>query len=216
MRLYFHPLSTCSRRVLLTVHLLDVPVERVVVDLTRGEQFAPAFLALNPNHRVPVLEHEGWVLWESYAIMEYLAAQVPGQTLLPADPRGRAEVSRWMHWCGQDFMPGISTLNWEHHIKPLVGQGAPDAARVAQGRTQVRTAAEVLNAHLAGRDWVAPHGLSLADLALAAPLADQDAAQLPVHDLPHLQRWLAQVQALPAWAATQPAAVAAAVTAPQA
>lgn len=204
MRLYHHPLSTCSRRVLLTAHHLGIDLDLVVVDLFKGEQNAPAFMAMNPNHRVPVLDDDGFVLWESYAVMQYLADRTPGQTLSPADPQGRADVNRWLFWCGQDFMPGCSLLNWENSIKVLGGMGTPDAAQVARGEALLGSAAAVLDRHLEGREWICAD-LSLADLAIAAPLADQTRAKFPVSDLVHLQRWFRQVQGLDCWRATEAA-----------
>ncbi|MDH4276232.1 MAG: glutathione S-transferase family protein [Gammaproteobacteria bacterium] len=202
MRLYYHPVSTCSRRVLMTAHYLEVKVDLVLVDLFKGDHYAPLFLQLNPNHRVPVLEHDGFILWESYAIMQYLADMTPGQTLYPLDPRERADVNRWLFWCGQDFMPGVSILNWENSIKSLAGIGAPDPFEVTRGEQLLVEAAKVFDAHLTHRAWVCDVGLSLADLAIAAPLADQHSAKLPLSDLPNLQRWLKQVQALDSWRKT--------------
>jgi glutathione S-transferase len=199
MRLYHHPISTCSRRVLLMARHLGIELELVVVDLGKGGQHAPEFLALNPNHRVPVLDHDGFVLWESYAIMQYLADLAPGQTLYPAEPRARADVNRWLFWCAQDFAPGIGKLNLEHSIKALIGAGPADPAQVALGEGMVTTAARVLDAHLAQREWVSGAALSLADFALAAPLADEARAKLPIGGFPNLQRWLRAVKALDAW-----------------
>ncbi|WP_258230279.1 glutathione S-transferase family protein [Pseudomonas protegens] len=202
MRLHYHPASTCSRRVLMTAHDLEIELDLVPVNLFKGEQNAPEFLQLNPNHRVPVLEHDGWVLWESCAIMQYLADLVPGQTLYPGEPRGRADVNRWLFWCGQSFMPGIGILNWENSIKSLAGMGAPDPVEVARAEQGVTEAANILEAHLGHRQWICDSGLSLADLAIAAPLADQHRAKFPVTHLPNLQRWFMQVQALDAWKQT--------------
>jgi len=199
MRLHYHPISTCSRRVLLMARHLGIDLDLVVVDLGKGEQHSPAFLQLNPNHVVPVLEHDGFVLWESYAIMQYLADLAPAQTLYPVEPRARADVNRWLFWCGQSFAPGIGILNWEHSIKKLVGAGTADPAQVALGEDKLKTAAKVLDDHLAGREWVAGDALSLADFALAAPLADEQRAKLPLAGFANLQRWLQRVRALDAW-----------------
>lgn len=203
MRLHHFPLSTCSRRVRMTALHLAVPLELVAVNLAKGEQHAPEFLALNPNHRVPVLEDDGFVLWESYAIQQYLADRTPGQTLYPADARARADISRWMYWCGQMLMPGAGTLNWERLYKGLSGQGAADPAEEARAEGGLRVAGEVLDQHLATRQWMCREALSLADFAIAAPLADQHRSRYPLADFAHLQRWLRQVQQLPAWGATE-------------
>jgi glutathione S-transferase len=204
MRLYYHPLSTCSRRVLMTVHALDSEVDLVLVDLFKGEQKSPPFAKLNPNLRVPVLEHDGFVLWESYAIMQYLADRSPGQTLYPDNPRLRADVNRWLFWCGQDFMPGVAILNWENSIKTLAGIGPADPDEVARGEGLLAQAASILENHLDRREWICGSSLSLADFAIAAPLADQDRAGFPVTELPNLQRWLQRVQVLDAWNSTEP------------
>jgi glutathione S-transferase len=203
MSLYYHPISTCSRRVLMTARHLGLEPELVVVDLGKNEQKSPAFLAVNPNGRVPALEHDGVVLWESYAIMQYLADVTPGQTLYPLDPKARADVNRWLFWCAQDFAPGIGILNWEHSIKPLVGAGPADPAEVARGEALVLDAAALLDAHLAQRDWLCGDDVSLADYALAAPLADEARARLPLGGFPNLQRWLGRVKALAAWKACE-------------
>lgn len=199
MRLYYHPTTTCSRRVLLAAHHLEIKMDLALVDLFKGEQNSPEFLKLNPNHLVPVLEDDGFVLWESYAIMQYLADMSPGQALYPIDTRGRADVNRWLFWCGQNFMPGIGILNWQNSIKSLAGIGSADPVEVARGERLLVEAANVLDAHLKGREWICETGLSLADLAIAAPLADQRSAKLPVSDQQNLQRWLKQVQALHSW-----------------
>ncbi|MGH7105312.1 MAG: glutathione S-transferase family protein [Steroidobacteraceae bacterium] len=202
MRLYHHPYSFNARRAVMTALHLGAPVELVFVDLQKGEQRQPQFLKLNPNHRVPVLEDDGFVLWESHAIMQYLADKTPRQTLYPTDTRSRADVNRWLFWSGQHFSPAIGILNWEHVIKGILGLGAADPAEVRRGEQLVREFAGVLDAHLGGRDWICGEALSLADIAVATPLAATVPARLPVTDLPNLQRWLARMQTLDVWKKT--------------
>ncbi len=171
-----------------------------------GEQRTPAFLQLNPNHRVPVLDDDGFVLWESHAIMQYLADKTPGQTLYPTALRARADVNRWLFWCAAHLMPAIGMLNWENNIKGLLGLGSPDATIVARGEELMREHGGVLDAHLATREWISGDALTLADYAIAAPLADSARAKLPVDGLNHIQRWFAEVRAQEAWRATEPQA----------
>ncbi len=87
MRLYHHPFSFNARRAGMAAIQLGVPVEPVFVDLPKGAQRQPQFLKLNPNHRVPALEDDGFILWESHAIMQYLADKTPGQALYPLEAR---------------------------------------------------------------------------------------------------------------------------------
>lgn len=186
----------------MTARHLNITLDLALVDLFKGAQNAPDFLKLNPNHCVPLLEHNGFVLWESYAIMQYLAELTPHQTLYPAAPQDRADVNRWLFWCGQNFMPGTSILSWENANKALAGIGAPDPVEVARGELLLTEAACVLDTHLAGQEWLCRTGLSLADFAISAPLIDQERARFPIMELPNLQRWLRQVQALDAWVGT--------------
>lgn len=202
MRLYHHPFSFNSRRAVMTALHLRAPVELVFVDLQKGEQRQPQFLELNPNHRVPVLEDDGFVLWESHAIMQYLADKTPRQTLYPAETRARADTNRWLFWSAQHFSPAIGILNWEHVVKGILGLGAADPAEVRRGEGLVREFAGILDAHLGRCGWISGDGLSLADIAIAAPLSTAVPARLPIGELTHLQRWFAQMQALEVWKKT--------------
>jgi len=202
MRLYHHPYSSNARRAVMTVAHLGIAAELVPVDLAKGQQRTPEFLRMNPNGRVPVLDDDGFYLTESHAIMQYLADKTPGQTVYPEELRARAYVNRWMFWSAHHFQPSISVLNWENAVKAMLGLGGPDPAMVTYGENLVQTNAKVLDAHLAGRKWVSGDRLTLADLALAAPLMSVGPAKLPVASFEHLARWFARVQELDAWKKT--------------
>ena len=204
MKLYFHPMSGNSRRVLLVATHLDVPLERVVIDLTKGEQRGSSHLRRNPNGRVPVLEDDGFLLWESRAIMQYLADKTPGQTLLPTEPHSRAEVNRWLFWCAAHMAPANALLVQENFVKGLTGRGPADPAEVARGEALFAQAAPVLDEHLASRMWVAQDRVTLADYSLAAGFALAGPARLPIAGYPNLRAWLGRVQELDAWRRTAP------------
>jgi glutathione S-transferase len=202
MRLYHHPMSLNARRAVLAALHLGTPVDLVVVDLAKGAQRQPEFLQKNPNGRVPVLEDDGFTLSESHAIMQYLAERTPGQTVYPTEARARADVNRWLFWNAHHFTPAVSVLNWENFVKPMIGRGETDPREVARGEALVKDTARVLDAHLAGKEWIAQGRLTLADLAIATPLAAIEKAKLPVRDLGNLLAWFSRVQALDAWKKT--------------
>lgn len=204
MRLYHHPLSTNARRAAMAAVHLGVPVDLVSVDLAKGEHRSPQFLKLNPNHKVPVLDDDGFILWESYAIMQYLADKMPRQSVYPAEARERADVNRWLFWCAQHFGPAVAILNWENAIKSMIGQGDGDPVEIRRGEELVLEFGGILDAHLTHRDWICGHVLTLADLAIAAPLADTARAKLPVGGFANIQRWFAGIRALDAWKSTEP------------
>lgn len=204
MKLYYHPLSGNSRRVLLTVEHLGISVERTVVDLQNNEQRSDAHLARNPNGRVPVLIDDDFVLWESRAIMQYLCDKTPGQTIYPTDLRARAEVNQWMFWSANHWGPAISQINWERMVKKFLGMGEPDAAVVARAEAMFHDFAKVLDAHLAKREWLAGKGMTVADVAVGCPLMVAVPAQLPLEPYANVRAWFARVQELPSWKATAP------------
>lgn len=200
MRLYYHPLSSNSRRALLTAHHLGLDPELVAVDLSGGEHKTPEYLRLNPNGRVPLLVDGEFNLWESHAIMQYLADKSPEQDIYPRDVSARADVNRWLFWSASHFAPAAAFIIRERVSKKIMsGLGAPDPLEIARGEALLPAAALVLDRHLAGKQWIAQGKLTLADFAIAAPLMHTSAAQLPVTEFENLQTWFARVQSLDAW-----------------
>src|SRR5438034_7830855 len=99
LKLHHHPLSTYSRRVRIALIEKNLTAELIELDMARGAHRAPGYLALNPYGRVPTLEDDGFVLYESTAILEYLEATHPTPALVPGDARGRALVAMHMKLC---------------------------------------------------------------------------------------------------------------------
>jgi len=203
MRLYQHPMSANSRAAVMTALHLKVPVELVYVDLQRQEQLKPAFLKMNPNHRVPVLEDGEFYLWESRAIMQYLADSTPGQTLYPLAPRERADVNRWLFWSGQHFAPAIGIYFRENVVKGMIGLGGPDPAELRKGEVLFNDFAAVLDAHLTDRRWISGSGLTLADLSIAAAYACAAPGKAPVAWYANIQKWFMRIQTLEVWHQTE-------------
>lgn len=211
MRLYHHPMSSNSRRAVMTaahLGLLDetLPEDRrvdlVLVDLSKGAQRKPEFLAMNVSGKVPVLDDGGFFLPESHAIMQYLALKTPGQTLYPTELRPRAEVDRWLFWSAHQLSPAVGILNWERVVKGFLGQGAPEPVLERKGEGMFVEATRALEAHLGKRDWITQDRLTLADLAVAAPLMALESARLPLVDCPRVVAWFDRVKALDAWKRT--------------
>jgi glutathione S-transferase len=197
LKLHAFPPSPRGFKVVAVASHLGVPHEFVFCDLTKGVQKSPEFTALNPNQRMPVLEGDGWSLWESNAIAQYLATLRPG--LLPMDERARADVTRWMFWDSSDWDPACATLIFERFVKGLFRGEGPDPVEVEKGLTKFHRVASVLNQHLKGKKFVTGDQLTVADFSMGAPLIMAEPAGLPVSDYPEIVRWYAQLTALPAW-----------------
>jgi glutathione S-transferase len=203
MRLYQHPMSANARAATMTALQLGAPVEFVYIDLQRGEHLQPPFLKLNPNHRVPVLEDGDFYLWESRAIMQYLADKTSGQSLYPTDPRARADVNRWLFWAGQHFTPAVGIFFYENVVKSMIGRGAPDPVELKRAETLFNEFAAVLDAHLAEQQWICGSSLTLADLSIGASYGCAAPGKAPVAWYANVQKWFGRIQALGVWKQTE-------------
>ena len=203
MRLFHHPVSSNARRVMLAAIHMGLPLETIEVNLMDPAD-RRRLEELNPNSKLPVLQDGDFVLWESCAIMQYLADRAYGHTLYPENMIVRADINRWMFWACQHFSPALGIIVWENIWKGLTGNGGPDPVELARGAEEVQQFATVLDNHLAGRKWVVGNSLTLADFALAAPLMYTQQAKLPVNQYSNLQAWYARVQELDAWKQTLP------------
>jgi glutathione S-transferase len=207
MKLYYAE-TTNPRKACVVAKHLNSPVEFVHVDLRKGENRTPEFLALNRNGKVPVLETGGGSLWESNAIMCYLA-RIAESDLWPNDDR-QIEVMRWLSWDSQHFTRHAGSLYFQHIIKPAFGMGGPDPAVVEEATGFVKRFAAVLNDHLSGRDYLVGNGLTVADFAVAITLPYAERARIPLAEFPEIERWHGRLSELAAWVEPFPATRAAA------
>jgi len=203
LRLHVFPPSPRAFKVLVVAHHLGIDYEFVLCDLTKGDQKSAAYAAINPNQRMPSLEDGDFTLWESNAIVQYLAAKKPEGGLLPADERGRADVARWQFWESTTWDPACAILVFERAVKRFFGGGAPDPVEVEKGLQRFHRAAKMLDAHLRGRTYVCCDRLTLADFALAADLTMAEPAQLPLEGYGEIGRWAGRLAELPAWQRTR-------------
>ncbi len=130
MKLYGSGLSPNVRKPLAVINHLDLDVELIDVKLQAGEHKTPEYLALNPNGKIPCLVDGDFKLWESTAIMQYLADQKPGNSLYPADLQARADINRWMAWSGIHLNKTIGVFVYENMVKKLFGQGGPEQRKI--------------------------------------------------------------------------------------
>lgn len=199
MRLHVFPPSPRATKVIALVHHLGLDCELRIIHLFKGEQATPEFAALNPNKRMPVLEDDGFVLWESNAILHYLASKKPESHLWPSDANGQADVIRWLSWEAAHWTPACTPMAFERVVKKLAGLGDPNLAEVAKGEQEFHKFAEVLNAHLKGRKWLLGNTLTIADFSVGAPMVMAEPAQYPVAPYPEITRWYGGLAALPGW-----------------
>jgi glutathione S-transferase len=210
MKLIGFPPSPNTWKVRALAAHLGIPLEFEFVDLTKGASHTPDYLALNPTGRAPVLIDGGFKLWESTAIMQYLAGQKPN-SLWPDDARSRADIMRWQSWQLAHFSKeGCEPLLFQRIIKQILNLGPPDEAIVAKGLECFNKEAAVLDAHLARQPYLVGNDLTLADFSVAAPLFYAERAGLPLGSYARVRDWFGRVSALPCWHQTAPQFAAAA------
>ena len=128
IELYAFPPSPRAFKVIVVANHLGIETTLRLVDIPGGAMRTPEYVALNPNMRMPTMKDGDFVLWESNAIMQYLAAQRPESGLLPTDERGRLDVTRWQFWDLAHWDSACATFIFEHLVKKLLGVGEPDQA----------------------------------------------------------------------------------------
>jgi glutathione S-transferase len=201
MKLYGFPPSPNTWKVRAVANQLEQPLDFELVDLTKPR--TPDYLALNPTGRTPTLVDGDWRLWESTAIMQYLA-NGSANSLWPNDARTRADIMRWQSWGLAHWNPACGPLTFERFFKKVTNRGPADAAVVAKALDAFNREARVLDDHLAKRPCLVGGDLTLADFSIAAALVYAQQADIPVDQYPRVRDWLVRIIALPSWVAAAP------------
>lgn len=189
IRLHTFALSGHAHRAELFLTLLGLPFERVDVNLVRGAQKRPEFLALNLFGKIPVIEDDGVVVADSHAILVYLALRYDGSgRWLPREPLAAAQVQRWLALSAGPLVNGAANARWA----TLTGKGATPAMLEAAHQLLGQ-----MEQHLADRDWLVGEAPTIADLALYTYTAHVPEGGVPLEPYPAVQAWLARVEALP-------------------
>jgi glutathione S-transferase len=183
------------RKVVLTLQLLELPFERHEAGGTFGVVRTPDYLARNPNALVPLLDDDGYTLWESNVIVRYLAARHAAGSLYPTDLRRRFDAERWMDW-QQTTLNGAGREAFIQLVRTPAPQRRQEALDASVAATEPLW--DLVDAHLATRPWFAGDALTVADIPIACEMHRWRGLPLAWRRRPHLDAWYARVQPLPA------------------
>ncbi len=198
MRIYWIK-AQAPRRVLALVKHLGIDAELIAVDAKAGGLKAADYVALNPNMKAPTLVDGDLVLWESSAIMAHLCIKA-GSDMWPANnPAEQVEVLRWLSWSDCHWSPAVGPFYFEHIVKSTFGLGIPDRELLRDEVKPFLKFAKVLDAHLAGRNYVAHERLTIADFQLASMATYWRESEMPMEGFPNVVRWLDGLMSIPAW-----------------
>jgi len=206
MKLHYVVGSPNCRKVHAVVNHLGLAEEIEVewLDFFEGGTRTAQFAQLNPNTMVPGLRDGDFVLWESNAIMQYLADRSPDETLLPRDPRRRADVVRWQCWELAHYNKALGVLSFETIAKPGFMGAEPDAGLVAWSKQELSRFAAVLDRHMATRTCAVGDTITIADYSLAHLEGFKEQVPFDWSAYPHLNAYYERMRAVPHWAKTAP------------
>lgn len=155
------------------------------------------FRLLNPSLSIPILTGPPRPLWEADAIACYLSRRVGSDFWRTGD--AEPEMIRWLSWGKENFMRACDMVHFERGTKRRYALGPTDQQRVAEWLAEFHAAARILDAELAGREWLVDEAVSYADFRMAAFLPFNEVAKLPLDLYPSICRWYRQIEAIDAW-----------------
>jgi glutathione S-transferase len=161
IKLHYHPNSTFSRRVRIALIEKQIQCELVIVDMAARKHREPAYLALNPYGRVPTLEQDGFVLYESTAILNYLEATHPTPPLTRGSARERAQVDMHMKLCDLQMTRHSGTIIFPKRFLP---KERWNEAAMAEAKGEIEKHLAILDRQLAGRNYLVAEQFTLADI----------------------------------------------------
>jgi len=184
--------SPPSRGALLTIRNLGLDVEVTNVNLFEKEQLQPWFTKINPQHCVPTLDDNGFVIWESRAISSYLvnSRHPNGSTLYPIDAKQRALVDQRLYFDATNLFPKTRQIAFN---ALFLGE----SVITEEKKKALFEAFELLNGFLANSKFVAGHNLTIADLSIIATISGMIHIGAPLDNFPHIKRWWNDIKTVP-------------------
>lgn len=204
LQVYLDPCTVNSRKLLAGLELLGAPYEVKHIDYLAGGHKQPDFLAINPMAALPAATDGDFALSESNAILQYAADLIGAERYYPRDLRQRADINRWLLWETSTWFPSCYVYLVEYVVKPLM-HAPPDEAVVEREAPNWNRLADILDGRLAKSRWLAGDSVTIADIAVAAPMHLYREQRLPLGRHARLEGWMAGIEELPCWQKTQPA-----------
>lgn len=193
IKLYSAPLSGNAYKVRLLLTMLKLDYELINVDLRAGEAQTEAFLRLNPRGQVPVLVDGDTVIWDSLAILVYLARRYGDGEWLPTDIPGETQVMQWLAVSENELLYGLA------RARAVVLLKRP--FNLEQCQMEGKAGLVVMETHLAENAWLAAGKPTIADIACYPYVMLAPVGEISLEPYPEVRKWLARVEALPGWVA---------------
>ncbi|XP_053945496.1 glutathione S-transferase 2-like [Anastrepha ludens] len=181
MDLYYILESPHCRSVIMVAKALEIELNRKLMNLKKKEHYSPEFLKINPQHTIPTLVDDGFVIWEARVILIYLAEKYDkNDKLYPKCPQKRAAINQKLF-----FDLNMYSLFADYYYPIVRDKKAPEPDRLAKFKTRL----EFLDLFLKGQTYAANNTLSIADFSLLASISTFDAVGIGLGKYPHLLKW---------------------------
>lgn len=184
--------SVNVKKVVWTAQELGLDFQRTEAGGMFGVVKTPGYMELNPNSLVPVIDDDGYVLWESNVIVRYLCAKHSTGQMYPTDLRERFDAERWMEWQQTAVNPASRPGFWQLIRTPA---GQRDMTQVAESNAAVESLMATLDAHLAGRSFMVGERFTMADIPLACEVQRWFGLPQTRQSRPNIERWYANISA---------------------
>lgn len=199
MKLYHYPSSSNSRKVRIVLIEKELEFERVHIDLSKKEQKSPEYLKIHPFGQVPALDDEGFIVYDSTIINEYLEDEYPYPHLLPADSEGRARARLMEDFRDNHFHPPFIEIIHEVRYKP---EGERDEKLIARAKAEIANCFDRIEKELEGKEYLAG-SFSLADIAFMPNIDMLERFKIPVDPkYKNMLAWMERLKARPSYAAS--------------
>ena len=202
MKLYMHPASTTCRPIMLFAAEEGIALDQQVVDLFTGEHLKPAYLALNPNGLVPLLEDGAFRLTESSAIMKYLAEK-SGSPAYPKDLQARARVNEAMDWLNTNFYRAFGYgLCYAQLLDPYkLPEAAAQRLAIDAAKPRAEHVLQLLDSHWFGakKSYLCGERITLADYFASGLLSLGEVTGCTFAAYPNIVKWYGRMKNLPHW-----------------
>ncbi|HEX7053108.1 MAG TPA: glutathione S-transferase family protein [Burkholderiales bacterium] len=202
MKIYYHPVSTTSRPLMLFAEENRLPVEFQLVDLMKGEHYQPAYAALNPNRLVPLLEDGDFRLTESSAILKYLAERFQSPAY-PGELKARARVNEAMDWINTQLCRDLAYGLVYPQIFPGHKRPSEELQKgtLAWARERARGWMKVLDESLIGpkNDYLCGSAITIADYFGSSFVSLAEFIRCDFGAYPNLERWYRRMKGLRSW-----------------
>lgn len=196
LKLWGNADSVNVQKVMWCCEEMGVPYERINAAKHYGVIDTPEYLAMNPNGLVPTIDDDGYVVWESNAIIRYLAAKHAPGSLWPLDVRARADADRWLDWAQSTLWPTMVPLFRAIMRTPSALQ---DPAKIEVARLESFEVLSILDAHLARHTYVGGDVFTMGDIAVGCGVWRWMVLPIERPPLVHLQRWFELLAERPAY-----------------